>query len=63
MTSESLVEDLDAAIQRINQLGSQADRTQALQQIEDTIADTIVIVLQEHQAWHMLVRPHDLPLA
>ncbi|MFI4891577.1 MAG: hypothetical protein ACHQIL_13690 [Steroidobacterales bacterium] len=63
MTSESLVEDLDAAIQRIKQLGSQADRTAALPQIKDLIGDTIVLVLQEHQAWHMLVRPHDLPLA
>jgi hypothetical protein len=63
MTSETLVADLAAAIQRINQQRSQADRSQALAEIKEFIGATITIVLQEHQAWHMLVRPHDLPLA
>lgn len=63
MTSERLVEDLDAAIRHINQLSSHADRRHALKQVSDFIGETIGIVLQEHQAWHMLVRPHDLPLA
>jgi hypothetical protein len=62
-TSESLVEDLDAAIRRIGQLSAQPDRAQVLAEIKEFIGDTIAIVLQEHQAWHMLVRPHDLPLA
>jgi hypothetical protein len=63
MTSEALVVDLDAAIRRIRQQGAQADRSQALAAIKEFIGATITMVLQEHQAWHMLVRPHDLPLA
>jgi PGDYG protein len=63
MTSETLVGDLDAAIRRINEQRTRADRSQALAEIREFIGATISIVLQEHQAWHMLVRPHDLPLA
>jgi hypothetical protein len=63
MTSEALIADLDAAIRRINLQSTQPDRTQALADMKEFIGATITIVLQEHQAWHMLVRPHDLPLA
>ncbi len=63
MTSEALIGDLDAAIRRINLQSAQPDRTQALAEMKEFIGATITIVLQEHQAWHMLVRPHDLPLA
>jgi hypothetical protein len=63
MTSEGLIGDLDAAIRRINLQSAQPDRTKALSEMKEFIGATITIVLQEHQAWHMLVRPHDLPLA
>lgn len=63
MTSEGLIVDLDTAIRRINLQSAQPDRTQALAEMKEFIGSTITIVLQEHQAWHMLVRPHDLPLA
>ena len=63
MTSEALIADLDAAIRRINLQSAQPDRTQALAEMKEFIGATITILLQEHQAWHMLVRPHDLPLA
>src|SRR5450631_286418 len=62
-TSEKLVEDLHMAIRRINALSARADRTQALAEVKEFIGETLAILLHEHQAWHMLVRPHDLPLA
>jgi hypothetical protein len=62
-TSEKMAEDLHVAIRRINELTARADRTQALAEVRGFIGETLAILLQEHQAWHMLVRPHDLPLA
>lgn len=62
-TSEKLVDDLQVAIRRVNALSAQPDRTQALAEVKGFIGETLAILLQEHQAWHMLVRPHDLPLA
>ena len=62
-TSEKLVEDLHVAIRRVQELSARPDRTQALEEIRGFIGETLAILLQEHQAWHMLVRPHDLPLA
>jgi hypothetical protein len=57
-TSERLVVDLQGAIDRIHSAGS-ADRTLLKASIEAAIA----LILEEHQDWHMLVRPHQLPLA
>jgi len=31
--------------------------------IKDSIMAAIELILEEHQDWHMLVRPHHLPLA
>jgi hypothetical protein len=57
-TSERLVVDLQGAIDRVKSAGS-ADRTALKASIEAAIA----LILEEHQDWHMLVRPHQLPLA
>jgi len=57
-TSERLVVDLQGAIDRVQSAGS-ADRTALKASIEAAIA----LILEEHQDWHMLVRPHQLPLA
>ena len=62
-TSEKMAEDLHVAIRRITELSAKSDRTQALAEVRGFIGETLAILLQEHQAWHMLVRPHDLPLA
>ena len=62
-TSEKMAEDLEVAIRRINTLSARADQAQALAEVRGFIGETLAILLQEHQAWHMLVRPHDLPLA
>jgi hypothetical protein len=57
-TSERLVVDLQGAIDRVQAAGS-VDRTALKASIEAAIA----LILEEHQDWHMLVRPHQLPLA
>jgi hypothetical protein len=31
--------------------------------IRESIQAAIELILEEHQDWHMLVRPHHLPLA
>ena len=62
-TSERLVVDLQGAIDRVEATAggtsSAADRAALKASIEAAIA----LILEEHQDWHMLVRPHQLPLA
>jgi hypothetical protein len=62
-TSERLVVDLQGAIDRIEATlaanGVQPDAATLKASIEAAIA----LILEEHQDWHMLVRPHQLPLA
>lgn len=62
-TSERLARELRAAIDRIraalaDTLGS-GDPTALKAAVEAAIA----LILEEHQDWHLLVRPHNLPLA
>jgi hypothetical protein len=54
-TSERLVGDLKGAIDKIRAATS-ADSLKA------SIEAAIALILEEHQDWHMLVRPHRLPL-
>src|ERR1700733_5715134 len=54
-TSERLVGELQGAIDKIQ---SAADGSTLKASIEAAIA----LILEEHQDWHMLVRPHHLPL-
>ena len=54
-TSERLVGDLQGAIDKIRTAGD-ADTLKA------SIEAAIALILEEHQDWHMLVRPHRLPL-
>jgi hypothetical protein len=54
-TSERLVVDLQGAIDRIQN----AD----MHTLKASIEAALALILEEHQDWHMLVRPHHLPLA
>jgi hypothetical protein len=54
-TSERLVGDLQGAIDKIR-AASDAKTLKA------SIEAAIALILEEHQDWHMLVRPHHLPL-
>jgi hypothetical protein len=57
VTSERLVAELQGAIKQIR-ASSAADSTA----IKTSIQAAIALILEEHQDWHMLVRPHRLPL-
>ena len=56
VTSERLVFELSNAIKRID--ASEA----GLGDVHEAVRDAIGVILEEHQDWHMLVRPHHLPL-
>ena len=61
VTSERLDGDLRASIERIEaaQAASGADAEEG---IRTAVRAAIGVILEEHQDWHMLVRPHHLPL-
>ncbi len=61
-TSERLVAELKGTIERIRAAlhagGAASDAAGIMASIEAAIS----LILQEHQDWHLLVRPHQLPL-
>ena len=62
-TSERLVTELGGAIAGIRTTLAQQDPLQAAGGLKESIQEAIELILDEHQDWHMLVRPHHLPLA
>jgi hypothetical protein len=62
-TSERLAVDLQTAVVRIRTAFEQHDPPAGAAAIKQCIQAAIELVLEEHQDWHMLVRPHHLPLA
>ena len=66
-TSERLAVELGGALQRIEQAcavsGGEGRAGAATEALRDAITAAIALLLNEHQDWHMLVRPHHLPLA
>jgi hypothetical protein len=54
-TSERLVDELQGAIDKIRAAGDAAT-------LKASIEAAVALILEEHQDWHMLVRPHHLPL-
>jgi hypothetical protein len=62
-TSERLAVDLQNAVVRIRTAFEQHDPPAGPAAIKQCIQAAIELVLEEHQDWHMLVRPHHLPLA
>lgn len=61
VTSERLVYELGDAIKRI-QATQEGSQPGAVQDVHDATREAIGVILEEHQDWHMLVRPHHLPL-
>jgi hypothetical protein len=67
VTSKRLVAELQGAIHRIRASLS-TERPQGANSVGDakaikaSIQAAIALILEEHQDWHMLVRPHRLPL-
>ena len=61
VTAERLVAELATAIRRLEAtLAAGADTT--ISDVREAARDAIGVILEEHQDWHMLVRPHHLPL-
>jgi hypothetical protein len=62
-TSERLWGELQGAIGTIRASLAQQGGTPHAEAIKESIFAAIELILEEHQDWHMLVRPHHLPLA
>jgi hypothetical protein len=65
--SERLAADLQGAIDRLSAVravepGDLVDPAIA-QALKESIEAALALIIEEHQDWHMLVRPHHLPLA
>jgi hypothetical protein len=62
-TSERLVEELQGAIGRIRVALIEESSGGDLNALKAAVEAAIALILEEHQDWHLLVRPHNLPLA
>jgi len=62
-TSERLVVDLQGAVDRIQATLAADGVLSDVDTLKASIEAAIALILEEHQDWHMLVRPHQLPLA
>ncbi len=62
-TSERLVAELQGAMQRIRAALPDAHSVGSdLTALKASIEAAMALILEEHQDWHLLVRPHNLPL-
>ena len=61
-TSERLVTQLQEAIDGIRTAFDQSAKSGDLSALKSAIQAAIALILEEHQDWHLLVRPHHLPL-
>lgn len=62
-TSERLVTELQGAIGRIREALNEGGSASGVDALKAAIEAAIALILEEHQDWHLLVRPHNLPLA
>jgi hypothetical protein len=62
-TSERLVVELKSAIDRIREAIDLNGSAGADSALKASIEAAIALILEEHQDWNLLVRPHHLPLA
>ena len=62
-TSERLVAELQGSIDRIRAALDDGGSTSGVTALKAAIEAAIALILEEHQDWHLLVRPHNLPLA
>jgi hypothetical protein len=60
--SERLAAQLKAAIGRIRASVDEVRSTGVVDSLKRSIEAAIALILEEHQGWHLLVRPHHLPL-
>jgi hypothetical protein len=62
-TSERLAVELQQAIASIQASNGEQQAAARSGPVKESIQAAIEMILEEHQDWHMLVRPHNLPLA
>jgi hypothetical protein len=62
-TSERLMGELKGAMERIRAALNDGASTGDVKPLKAAIEAAIALILEEHQDWHLLVRPHNLPLA
>ena len=62
-TSARLVTELEGAIVRIREALQARGSSGEVQGLKAAIEAAMALILEEHQDWHLLVRPHSLPLA
>jgi PGDYG protein len=62
VTSERLVAELGRAIENVQQAARETDAAAAARALRAAVRSAVALILDEHQDWHMLVRPHHLPL-
>jgi hypothetical protein len=62
-TAERLVGELQVAMNRIRTLHPAADGAARAAALRASVEEALALILEEHQDWQMLVRPHHLPLA
>jgi len=62
-TSERLVAELQDSINRIRAAQDGSAAAAGVNSLKTAIEAAIALILEEHQDWHLLVRPHNLPLA
>jgi hypothetical protein len=67
VTSERLVRELQLSVERIEAAlagaAQGAGHMAGAALVKASIGDALALILEEHQDWQMLVRPHHLPLA
>jgi hypothetical protein len=61
-TSQRLAAQLNAAIERIRLASAATDSPVDLAALKGSIEAAIALILEEHQDWHLLIRPHSLKL-
>lgn len=61
-TSLRLVEELAQAITQIRQTAKDPELPADAEGLRAAIRNAVALILDEHKDWHMLVRPHHLPL-
>jgi len=62
-TSGRLTVELRAAIDAIGAALEQFRATGNAATLKQSITEAIGLILEEHEDWHLVVRPHHLPLA
>ncbi|MES2149616.1 MAG: hypothetical protein V4508_07460 [Pseudomonadota bacterium] len=61
-TSERLTVELERVIDDISKTLAMPDLTASAEALKAAILAALTLILDEHKDWHMLVRPHHLPL-